>query len=345
MHSKVSMVIPCFNKEDYIADMLDSVLAQKWNNLEVILVNDGSTDGTRNVIEQYMPKLLSRGFDAILIDQENHGVAAAVRNGLMRVTGEYVCFPDCDDLLYPEYILALLDALEQFPEADCAVCDDVRNRWNTGGPFLKQTGEKGILLQNTESLIPQWILGKIVPSVCVMMIRSSLIREVSVVEHFITDISITQEPQIWLPLLSAGKTICYIERPLYKNIARAGSIITSQMTGERIHHYAETRRELIKAVLKINVTSARKLEHYYELADIAFFDLVARRLSQVSGWEDSQKENDREFIASVNHTGLLPVPLDETAVQRVGFSYCISGRKQLSDRICAERKRDIRVNC
>ncbi|WP_195841172.1 glycosyltransferase family 2 protein [Clostridium sp. WB02_MRS01] len=319
MLGKVSMVIPCYNKEHYIGDMLKSVLAQKWNHLEVILINDGSSDGTRKVIEQCMPKFFARGFEIVLIDQENQGVASAVKNGLIRVTGEYVCFPDCDDLLHLEYVSALVEALERFPEVDCAVCDDMRNRWNLGFPLLEKVrGGKG-LLQNTEALIPEWILGKIMPSVCVMMIRSSVIKEVNMVEHFITNICTTQEPQIWLPLLAAGKVIYHIDRPLYKSIARTGSITTSQTTVEKIYYYAEAKRRLIQATLKNNVISDIKLEYYCKLADLAFFDLVARRLIQTRRGIHLQEENEKAFVTTVNHTGLLSYPLAVSSVERTGF--------------------------
>ena len=69
------MVVPCYNKVEYIGEMLDSVIAQKWDNIEVILVNDGSTDGTREAIAEYEPKLKTRGYETVIIDQENAGCA------------------------------------------------------------------------------------------------------------------------------------------------------------------------------------------------------------------------------------------------------------------------------
>jgi glycosyltransferase involved in cell wall biosynthesis len=118
MQSKVSMVIPCYNKVDYIAEMFDSIIAQKWDNIELILVNDGSTDGTREVIAAYEPKFRERGFGLLIVDQENKGVCAAAKAGLERVTGDYVCMVDCDDVLDPEYVNLPVRFLEENSDYD-----------------------------------------------------------------------------------------------------------------------------------------------------------------------------------------------------------------------------------
>ena len=111
--SKTSMVIPCYNKEESISRMFDSILAQEWDNIELILVNDGSTDGTRGIITEYEPKFLERGYEVVIIDQDNQDVAAAVRNGLLRVTGEYVCQVDADDELDPRYVSMMAGWLDE----------------------------------------------------------------------------------------------------------------------------------------------------------------------------------------------------------------------------------------
>ncbi|GLB24136.1 hypothetical protein LXJ15735_03770 [Lacrimispora xylanolytica] len=316
MSVKVSMVIPCYNKDKYIGDMLESVLKQKWDNIEVIIVNDGSTDGTFNAIERYVPKFLSRGFEVVLVNQENLGVASAVKNGLMRVTGKYVCFPDCDDLLHHEYVSAMVEILERFSKVDIVVCDDVRNRWSLEPLKDQMRGEH--LIDNTQYLITNWILGKVMPSICTMLIRLSTIKEIKIIENFITSICTTQEPQVWLPLLAEGKSIYYLERPLYISIKRTGSIMTSQNTVDSIFLYAKTRKSLIETVLKIYISSSM-LEFYKKLADIAFFDLIARRLSQVGKTIKLQTEIEREFVSTVNDTGVLPIPLTYKSLERTGF--------------------------
>jgi len=60
MQGKVSMVMPCYNKVNDISEMFDSIIAQEWNNIELILVNDGSTDGTRDIIAAFVRQKVER---------------------------------------------------------------------------------------------------------------------------------------------------------------------------------------------------------------------------------------------------------------------------------------------
>lgn len=90
--------MPCFNVGSYVADALYSVLAQTWKNLEVVAVNDGSTDNTLEVL---------RGFEACgvkIIDQDNRGQCSAANKAFEASTGELVKFFDADDIMSPEHI-------------------------------------------------------------------------------------------------------------------------------------------------------------------------------------------------------------------------------------------------
>ena len=112
MQSKVSMVMPCYNKVDYIGEMFQSIVDQVWNNIELILVNDGSTDGTREVIAKWEPKFKERGYEVVIVDQENAGVCAAPKAGLERISGGYVSVVDADDMLAREYVSVMAGWLE-----------------------------------------------------------------------------------------------------------------------------------------------------------------------------------------------------------------------------------------
>lgn len=91
---KISVIIPAYNSEKFIGQTLDCMLSQTLKDIEVIIVNDGSTDGTQKVIDEYVQKYdIFKSFI-----QENAGVSAARNNGLLKATGEYVVFLDADDL-------------------------------------------------------------------------------------------------------------------------------------------------------------------------------------------------------------------------------------------------------
>lgn len=88
---RVSVIIPVYNSEKYLRESLDSVVSQEGVEVELIVVDDGSTDSSREIVREYP--------SAILIEQEHLGACAARNNGLRRATGEYVKFLDSDDYL------------------------------------------------------------------------------------------------------------------------------------------------------------------------------------------------------------------------------------------------------
>lgn len=99
MNSKVSVIIPAYNCADYISAAINSCLSQDYDNIEVIIVNDGSADGTDNAISPFLSD--SR---VIYIEQENKGVSAARNLGMDCATGDYITFLDSDDELGPDTI-------------------------------------------------------------------------------------------------------------------------------------------------------------------------------------------------------------------------------------------------
>jgi glycosyltransferase involved in cell wall biosynthesis len=104
----VSVVIPAYNAERFLAAAIESVLAQTFADLEVIVVDDGSTDGTASVVESY-------GQRVTYIRQANSGVAAARNRGIAASTGAYVGFLDADDTWLPHKLDRQLSALREHP--------------------------------------------------------------------------------------------------------------------------------------------------------------------------------------------------------------------------------------
>lgn len=105
----ISVIVPVYNVEAYVRECIDSLLAQDMPGLELIFVNDGSTDGSRGILEEY-----SRMYDnVIVIDQENSGQSVAKNNGVKAASGKYISFVDADDIMMEGALRALFDKAEQ----------------------------------------------------------------------------------------------------------------------------------------------------------------------------------------------------------------------------------------
>lgn len=102
----VSIIVPVYNVEQYIRRCIDSILNQSYKNIELIIVDDGSTDSSPQIIKEYIDK-------AIIVTQQNKGQAAARNTGLYHATGAYLCFVDSDDYLLNDAIMSMLNTIQQ----------------------------------------------------------------------------------------------------------------------------------------------------------------------------------------------------------------------------------------
>ena len=118
MEKLVSIITPCFNGELYLHRFLNSILAQSYSNIELILIDDGSTDKTAAIIEEYNNKFENKGYTIIYIYQENQGQAAAINKGLKIFKGDYLTWPDSDDLLYKDSVKNKVKFLSNHPNYD-----------------------------------------------------------------------------------------------------------------------------------------------------------------------------------------------------------------------------------
>lgn len=108
----VSLIIPCYNSELYIERCINSVLNQTYKNLELILINDGSTDGTDAKINQMKDMIENNTERFLYIKQTNQGVGAAANVVFGCATGKYLMLLDSDDMLLPDSIKKSVEFLE-----------------------------------------------------------------------------------------------------------------------------------------------------------------------------------------------------------------------------------------
>lgn len=142
---QISVIIPVYNVETYLEECLQSVAAQTFAPLEVILVNDGSSDASGDICKSF----LERYPNWLYVEQSNQGVAAARKNGLERARGEYLAFVDSDDVLSPDYFSSLWAVREQ-TGADLVIAPmyrfaaDTENAFGPEGAFWNERVLAGV---------------------------------------------------------------------------------------------------------------------------------------------------------------------------------------------------------
>ena len=132
MHPKVTVIIPNYNNRRFIAESVESVLQQSYKNVELIVVDDGSTDSSLLELDKYLPRIK-------IIRQLNSGVAAARNAGILSSTGEFIAFLDSDDVWLPEKLKKQMKILLE-SSLDLVYCGgkELKNDTVTGITFLPE---------------------------------------------------------------------------------------------------------------------------------------------------------------------------------------------------------------
>lgn len=219
MAELVSIVSPCYNAEAYLSRYLDAILAQTYRPLELILVNDGSKDSTQKIIDAYTEKLAAAGIRFSCIQKENQGVGSAINDGLKLTTGDYLIWPDTDDILAPDSIAKRVAFLQAHPEfgfvlSDGQTCLETNLETPTG--YIHGIVPKdGRMFSNV-------ISGNVVYTPCGYMIRMEAFLEVNPNKEIYPS-RYGQAIQMLLPI--SRKFRCgHLKEVLYTRVDRVGSL-------------------------------------------------------------------------------------------------------------------------
>lgn len=114
MQNLVSVIVPIYNSEKYLQECINSIIAQTYKNIEILLINDGSTDKSVEICLD----MLKKDKRIFFLSQNNGGVSRARNRGLQEAKGKYICFIDSDDLVAKNYIATLVKAMENSEKLD-----------------------------------------------------------------------------------------------------------------------------------------------------------------------------------------------------------------------------------
>jgi glycosyltransferase involved in cell wall biosynthesis len=190
----VSIIIPCYNNKNVILEAINSALDQSYPNIEIIVVDDGSTDNSYDVIHN----CIGNNGKVQFVRQENRGPAAARNTGFSFSSGEYLVFLDGDDMLHKDYVETCLQVYDSNPALNIVYCDAELFENKTGLWKLHPFSESTILLYNS---IPVFA-----------MIRSGVFNQIG---KYDTRLKCSEDWELWIRLLQEFSGVYKIPKVLY----------------------------------------------------------------------------------------------------------------------------------
>ena len=216
---KLSLIIPCYNVEEYLPKCLDSLMNQTMDGVEAICINDGSPDNCLKILKRYQKKY---GKDKIvIIDKKNEGVWRGRKDGIEKARGEFIGFVDSDDYVTPDFAEKLYTAAIK-NKADIAVCGFDRIDLETGKLYSREMCKpkhKNITIQNNPGLLLE-LNGAPWNKIC----KAELLKKMPNLKH----IPPVLDDMMFLQLiyLNANK-ITFIPDSLNRYMVRKDSIINT----------------------------------------------------------------------------------------------------------------------
>ncbi|MEW6403722.1 MAG: glycosyltransferase [Chloroflexota bacterium] len=189
-HMLVSIIMPAFNAEAYIAQAIESILAQTYHQWELIVINDGSTDNTLNIVSSFTDHRIRS------INQENRGLAGARNTGIRVAQSNTIALLDSDDLWLPEFLKKMKPLLDQHPEAAAVYC---------GFRYINELGDEIASFPSIKVVEPELFRKKLifegnwlVPSA--VLFRKKLAEDVGLFDESLRAV---EDADLWIRLSAA----------------------------------------------------------------------------------------------------------------------------------------------
>jgi len=195
---KVNVIIPTFNREEILPRAIDSILAQTYENFDLTIVDDGSTDGTYEVVKKYLQHVNVR-----YIRTDNKGVSAARNIGVSLSSGDYVSFLDSDDLWHPDKLELQMNFLKQNSHLECVHGEEI---WIRNG---KRVNKKKVHQKFGGNIFKECLPLCFISPSTVLISRKVFLEMNGFDENFV----VCEDYDLWLKISSLYE-VGFIETPI-----------------------------------------------------------------------------------------------------------------------------------
>ena len=214
----VTIIIPTYNDAKVVCDAVDCSLNQTYKNIEIIVIDDGSTDGTEGLLKQY-------GSSIKYIRQNNQGLSNARNTGIRQASGRYLQFLDADDVIDNIKISLQVEQMQQISGLSLSICDYVRTAiedqtmtYRRMSPVL---GEKHPL----DDMVMKWETEVSIPPHC-FLFDAAIFKEHGV--SFDESLPTHEDWECWINVFALNPTVVFIDRPLANYRVRSGSMCANK---------------------------------------------------------------------------------------------------------------------
>ncbi|MCM1141034.1 MAG: glycosyltransferase [Muribaculum sp.] len=285
----VSILIPCFNVEQFLRKCVESICSQTYNSIQIVMIDDGSTDNTWQV----MQKLVSSDTRIEIYHQENKGVAATRNALLSRIKGEYALFVDADDWIEPNMVEFLLDKINVH-KADVAICGMVKN------DIIVSSDYKENLLDRSETVEKFLLHNELRGSLWNKLVKTSLFHNLS----FDSSISYGEDALFCWQIFEKVDKVVLTDRQLYHYRMNDSSISHSKfgkqkLTGNEVWRKITEDVELSWPIYSEISKGRWGMENYYLLMQASSGDYP--KTEEIRNLQS----NIRKHYSSMKSTGLL----------------------------------------
>lgn len=239
---KISIIVPAYNIAEFLPRCLDSILDQTYKNLEIIVISDGSTDGTDDIIKKYALK--DKRIVSVL--KNNSGVSDTRNKGIKMASGDYIGFVDGDDYIEPEMFERLLSNAIEY-DADISHCG-YQMVFPTRVDYYYNTGKK--VIQDNEKGVKDIIVGDYVePGIWNKIYRRNILENITMQP----DIKNNEDLLFNVYAFDKSKKSVYEDIPFYHYILRKNSAATSELNDNKVFDPIIVGKKIYEFSLKYNV--------------------------------------------------------------------------------------------
>ncbi len=244
---EISVIVPIYNVGKFLSDCLDSILAQTYQNFEVICINDGSTDNSGDIADKYALK----DKRITVFHQENQGVSSARNLGIERAGGKYITFCDSDDYWHCDFLKIMRNLINQYDvDMVCADIVPTKEKYTGKSVDLSDFTPKLKLIDKPFDYFLE--TSKIRTGVPFKLYRSDVLKQMRFVEGiYLEDVPFT------MFLLYKMKNVLVTNWPLYYYYTNPQSVMRSSFKAERVEGYARLMRHIASETEKICPTYAK----------------------------------------------------------------------------------------